>query len=54
MEPWNRVRKQNSLVPRFHGTVEHMEPQFVNLMVSNNASHAITMVTNRRYNYMIN
>ncbi len=42
MEPWNlfekTVIKQKSVVSWFHGTVEHMEPQFVNLMLSNNAS----------------
>ncbi len=41
MEPWNQVRKQNLVAPRFHGTVEYMEPQFVNLMVSNNASQSV-------------
>ncbi len=42
MEPWNLkvklVRKQNLVQPWFHGTVEHVEPQFVNLSLSNNAS----------------
>jgi len=39
MEPKLKlVRKQNLVEPWFHGTVEHVEPQFVNLLLSNNAS----------------
>ena len=40
MEPKLKlVRKQNLVEPWFHGTVEHVEPQFVNLLLSNNASN---------------
>jgi hypothetical protein len=40
MEPKLKlVRKQNLVEPWFHGTVEHVEPQFVNLLLSNNASY---------------
>ena len=42
MEPKLKlVRKQNLVELLFHGTVEHVEPQFVNLLLSNNASHTI-------------
>ena len=42
MEPWNHYEKtaikQNFVELWFHGTGEHVEPQFVNLSLSNNAS----------------
>ena len=44
MEPKLKlVRKQNLVEPWFHGTVEHVEPQFVNLMLSNNASETFAI-----------
>ena len=41
MEPKLKlVRKQKLVEPWFHGMVEQVEPQFFNLLLSNNASES--------------